>query len=180
LEVPHPPVMNTLQQISEWEGKPKELVIFLAKEAKRDRKSFLQLNEGLKNGSDVQKGVCAEVMEYVTRTNPELALPYVDSIIEFINYKAPRVKWETSRVIANMSQKYPELASKAVNRLLSNAKDSGTVVRWSAAYALTEIAKGNPKLAKNLLPRFSQILRKEKNSGVKNVYLRALKQLKKG
>lgn len=171
--------MNILEEVMKSKRKPKELVIFLAERVKSDKRLFGQLVEGLRNGSDVQKGICSEVMEYVTKDHPEFAAPYLDGIIAYINYDAPKVKWETARVVANASQKFPERVAKAVPKLLLNAKDSGTVVRWSAAYALTEIAKHDPKLSMDLVPRFLKIVRKEDNSGVKNVYLKALKQLTK-
>ena len=80
---------------------------------------------------------------------------------------------------ANIARGSPAKASKAIPKLLLNAKDSGTVIRWSAAVALTEIAKSDSKLRKSLVRRFAEIAKKEKNSGVRNVYLKALKQLAK-
>jgi len=64
--------------------------------------------------------------------------------------------------------------------LLKNTKDKGTVVRWSVAFALGEIAKNNPKAAKILLPKMNELVKKEQNNGVKNVYLKALKVIGKG
>jgi len=172
--------MSILEELGRPKRKPKELVVFVAEKIKRDENLFGQLVECLRTGSDVQKGICAEVMEYATKDNPELARPYLDSIIAHINYPAPKVKWETARVVANASRGSSESVGKAIPNLLLNTEDAGTVVRWSAAYALTEIAKHNPKLSRNLVPRFMKIAKKERNSGVKNVYLKALKQLTKG
>jgi hypothetical protein len=39
--------------------------------------------------------------------------------------------------------------------------------------------KNNPKLQKELVPKFKEIAEKEKNNGVKNVYIKALKTLEK-
>jgi hypothetical protein len=167
--------MRVIDEIRGSKTKPKELVVFLAENVKKDGKLFAQLVDCLKNGSNVEKGVCAEVMEYVTKDKPELAVPYIDDIVGYINYDAPKVKWETARVVGNVAQRFPEKASKAVPRLLLNTGDGGTVVRWSAAYALTEIAKNNLRLRKKLVPGFLEIVAKEENSGVKNVYLKALK-----
>jgi len=171
--------VQILEEIRNWKGKPKELVIFLSEKVKKDKKLFNQLADGLKNGSKVEKGVCAEVMEYVTKDEPEFALPYIDTIIDYIDYDAPRVKWETSRVIGNVTQKFPNKVSKAISKLMLNTKDKGTVVRWSAAYGLTEIAKNNPKSQNELISKFSEIIKKEENNGVKNVYLKALKVIEK-
>ena len=84
--------MKVIDEVREWKGKPKELVTFLTKSVK-DTTLFAQLVDCLKNGSDVEKGTCAEVMKNVTQDEPEIATPYINEMIEFINYKAPRVKW---------------------------------------------------------------------------------------
>jgi len=63
--------------------------------------------------------------------------------------------------------------------LLINTKEDGTVVKRCAAYRFTEIIKHNPKTRKKLLAIFSKIVKTEKNNGVKNIYLRALKILEK-
>jgi HEAT repeat protein len=118
-------------------------------------------------------------MEHVSKDNPELAVPYLESMIEYIDYDAPRVKWEIARVIANVSRVPSNELARAIPKLLRNAEDSGTVVRWSAAFALTEIAKHNPDLTKELIPKFSKIAKKEHNGGVKKIYLKALKNLTK-
>jgi hypothetical protein len=76
-----------------------------------------------------------------------------------------------------MAKKYPEKVEKAIPKLLLNTKDESTVVRWCAGYALSEIAKYNTKKQKELLSIFSEITKKEKNNGVKNVYIKTLKIL---
>jgi hypothetical protein len=48
-----------------------------------------------------------------------------------------------------------------------------------AAYGLSEIAKHNTKAQKELILRIKEIVKKEKNNGVKNVYLKALKVIEK-
>jgi len=77
-----------------------------------------------------------------------------------------------------MAKDYPNKAAKAISYLLKNTTDdkkNTTVIKWCAAFALVEIAKHNPKTRKQLLPIFEKIIKKEKNSGVKNVYAKALK-----
>ena len=167
--------MNILGEIRGWKKKPRELVEFLVERVKRNKHLFGELVEGLKNGVDVEKGTCATVMSRVAKSEPEIAEPHVEEIIKFIGYKAPRVKWGTSETIAHIAQKFPERAMKAVPKLLINAKDESTVVRWCAALALSEILMNNEKTRKTLLPKINGIVKKEKNNGVKNVYLKALK-----
>jgi hypothetical protein len=80
-----------------------------------------------------------------------------------------------------MAKMYPEETVKAVPYLLQNTTDekqNTTVIKWCAAFALTEIAKSNAKTRKALLPTFDEITKRETNTGVKNVYLKAMKSIK--
>jgi HEAT repeat protein len=172
--------MKISEEIKNWRGKPKELVTFLTKNIMEDKNLFSQLVNLLKTGSDVEKGTCADVMKHVTAENPEIAVPYIDDLIDFINYKAPRVKWGVPESIGNISKKHPEKVVKAIQKLLLNTKDDSTVVRWCAAYALTEIAKNNPITRVELVPILKEYVEKEKNNGVRNVYAKAIKVIEKG
>ena len=119
-----------------------------------------------------------ESLEYASKEDPSIAEDMVDTVIQYLDYKdSPKVKWEASRVIANISQRYPDKASQAIDKLFKNSQDPGTVVRWSVAYALGEIAKYHPKSRTVLIPKIESILKKEKNNGVRNVYLKALKAI---
>ena len=95
--------MKIIDEIRGWKGKPKELVASLTKSVKEDKTLFAQLVDCLKNGSDVEKGTCADVMKNVTKDEPQIAIPYINEMIEYINYKAPRVKWGISEAIAALS-----------------------------------------------------------------------------
>jgi len=171
--------MKVIKEIRNWEGKPKELVAFLTESIRKDEKLFSQLIEILKTGSDVEKGTCADVMKHISKDKPEIVVSYIDGIIGYINYRAPRVKWGVSESMGNLSQNFPKEVEKAIPRLLLNTKDESTVVRWCAAFALSEIAKNNPRVRKELVPKIEEIIRNEKNNGVKNVYLKALKIINK-
>ncbi len=120
-----------------------------------------------------------ESLEYASEDKPEIIAPKLDFIIEHLEDKAPRVKWEAARIIANLSGKFSDKLQKAIPNLLKNTQDKGTVVRWSAAFALGEIAKNNPKTRKQLLPIFEKNIESEKNNGVKNVYIKAMKIIEK-
>lgn len=167
--------MGEISEILSSKMKPKEKVSLMAEKIKADKKLFHELAEILKAGSDVDKGTCADVMKHVTMGNPEIALPYLDDIIAYINYEAPRVRWGIPESIGNMAKIYPKEVEKAVPKLWINTKDDSTVVRWCAAFALCEIAKYSDDLRTVLTARFEETIKQEKNSGVRNVYLRALK-----
>jgi len=168
--------LKVLDEIRTWRGKPKELVAFLVESIEKDEKLFSQLIEVLKSGSDVEKGTVADVMKHVSKDKPEIAAPYIDDMIEYVNYRAPRVKWGVPESIGNMAQKYPTEVEKAILNLLKNTKDESTVVRWCAAYALSEIAKSIPS-DKDMLLKIQELADNEQNNGVKNVYLKALKTI---
>jgi len=166
-----------LKEIIESKRKSKEKVSLIVEEVRKDKKLFKELMKILETGSDVEKGTCADAMKHITKENPEIALPYIDKIINYINHKVTRVKWGVPESIGNIAQKFPKEVEKAVPKLLINTKEESTVIRWCAAFGLTEIAKSNTKLQKNLIEKFSDILKKESNNGVKNVYIKALKKM---
>ena len=118
-------------------------------------------------------------MKFVSKDKPEMIVSYIDVLIEYIDYKVPRVKWGCPKSLGNLAKKYPDKVEKAIPKLFENLKDKSTVVRWCAAYALAEIAKYNLKKQKELAAKFQKIIKTEKNNGVKNVYLKALKIIEK-
>jgi HEAT repeat protein len=170
---------DIIQNILASDKKHKEKVALIAENAGSDKKLLAELFELLENGTDVEKGTAAEVMKFVSKENPEMMLPYVDVIIEYIDYKANRVKWGCPESIGNIAKKYPDKVEEAIPKLLGNLKDKSTVVRWCAAFALTEIAKHNSKKQKELAAKFQDLLKEEQNNGVKNLYIKALKEIEK-
>jgi len=171
-------VVNSIQiadEIRHWIGKPKELVAFITKKVVEDEKIFPQLIKILNSGSDVEKGTVADCMKHISAEKPEIVAPYIDLLINYVNFKVPRVKWGIQESVGNIAKKYPLEAEKAVPNLLLNTQDKSTVVRWCAAYALTEIVKYNIEARKNLIPKLEKIANSERNNGVKNVYLKAWK-----
>jgi hypothetical protein len=167
-----------LQEILDTNLKPKEKVTKIVNEITKNKENFTELINLFRSGNDVTKGTCAEVMKFASQKTPEVFFPYLDELIEYISYKTPRVKWGIPRSIGHLAKIYPLKVGKAVPKLLENTKDKSTVVRWCAAFGLTEIAKYNKKMQDELVRKFEQIVETEKNNGVKNVYLKALNQIK--
>jgi hypothetical protein len=172
-------ILGIAGEIRGWSGKPKELVTFLTEKIASNDALFPELIEVLKSGSKVEKGTCADVLKHVSAVKPELLVPYIDDLIAYINYDLPRVKWGIPEAIGNLSVQYPAEAEKAIPKLLINTKDESTVVRWCAAFALSEIAKNSTSARVILVPKMQEIAKEEGNSGVKNVYLKALKKISK-
>ena len=132
--------------------------------------------------SDVKKGTCVDALKHIAKLHPEILAPYIDLLIGYINYNAPRVKWGIQEAIGNLAERYPDEVAKAVPELLKNTEETNkntTVVRWCAAYGLAEILINNKQIQKDLLPKIKEIVSTEKNNGVKNVYLEALRRLER-
>ena len=129
---------------------------------------------------DPVKGTCVEAMEYATKHNPGVADEAVFSFVtNTLTEKAPRIKWESAKVIANTTHLFPEKLNEAITNLLANTEHEGTVVRWSAAFALGEILKMKTKHNKILLPALDSISEKEEKNSIRKIYLDAIKKTKK-
>ena len=126
---------------------------------------------------DVDKANCIEAIEFATRANPQLITKTAFKfVVDSLQEKAPRIKWEAAKVIANTAM-YAEVdLKKAIENLLQNSSHVGTVVRWSAAQALSAIANHKLKGFKVLLPQMHEIMIREEKSSIKKIYSQALKK----
>ena len=123
-----------------------------------------------------EKGTCIEALEFATKAKPELAsADCLKFVSESLLDKAPRVRWESAKVIANIAHLYPDNLSAAIGNLLTNSEFPGTVVRWSTARALGEIVKLRTKVNGDLIPAVEAIIRREEDNAIKKVYQAALK-----
>jgi HEAT repeat protein len=155
----------------------KEQVAVMARMALASRKSLAQLFSVLRTGNAVEKGTAAEVMKFVSQEKPEIMLPYVDALIGNIDDTVPRVRWGCPEAIGNIAKKYPQEVEGAIPKLRKNLNDESTVVRWCAAYALSEIAMNHSGKQEELRIFFRRKIKTEKNNGVRNVFLKALKAI---
>ncbi len=125
------------------------------------------------------KATCIEALEFATRSNPGVvSAPVIDYVIECLGDKAPRIRWESAKVIANTIHLFPAKIDRAVKSLLDNTEHEGTVVRWSAATALTAILKLKTPISKTLESAIVITMEKEEKNSIKKIYLAALKKLK--
>lgn len=139
-----------------------------------------ELIEFAKTAKDPIKATCIEALEFVTKQNPSMANKNCfDFASESLQAKAPRVKWESARVIGNTAHLFPDNLNIALSNLLINTEHEGTVVRWSAAFALGEILKLKTNLNKELIPAFEAIMDREEKNSIKKIYLDAIKKAKK-
>lgn len=128
---------------------------------------------------DAEKATCIEAIELATRAQPEIV---DEECIKFVSKslgdKAPRIKWESARVIGNTAHLHTTKLETAIKNLLNNSEHIGTVVRWSAAYALGEIVKQKTKHQKDLIAAIEAIIEREEKNSIKKIYLTALKKIK--
>ena len=82
-----------IQAIMSSNLKHKEQVATITELAISDKRALAQLFDILRTGTDVEKGTAAEVMKFVSKECPDKMIPYIDLLIEHIDYKAPRVRW---------------------------------------------------------------------------------------
>jgi len=129
---------------------------------------------------DAEKATCIEAIEFATKHNPNIADENVfEYVTKTLTENAPRVKWESARVIGNIAYLFPTKLKIAINNLLKNSEYDGTVVRWASAFALGEILKLRTKHNRDLLPTIEAIYDREEDNGVKKKYLEAIKKVKK-
>lgn len=174
--------MTKIEKILKLRIKPKEKQTSLVKAVVSNNIPAKEFIAFFESATDVDKGACADVMKHVSAERPDILIPYIDVLIKYINYKAPRVKWGIPESIGNMAKDYPDETAKAIPNLLENTtnnKINTTVIKWCSAFALAEIAKHNPETRKQLLPIFEKIVGKEKNTGVKNIYVKAMKAIER-
>lgn len=132
-----------------------------------------------KTSKDPVKATCIESIEYATNTKPGIAsLTCLEFVAESLAEKAPRIKWESARVVGNIAHLFPGNLDVALRNLLVNSEHSGTVVRWSAAYALGQIVKIKTSRNKDLIPAIEAICNREEKNSIKKIYLDALKKVK--
>lgn len=126
---------------------------------------------------DPIKATCIEALEFATQKQPDLI---TENAFQFVTgmlaAKAPRVKWESAKVIGNTAHLFAGQLDEAIKNLLINSEHEGTVVRWSAAFALGEILKQGSPYNQELLPAIEAIISREEKNSIKKVYQNALKK----
>lgn len=128
---------------------------------------------------DPVKATCIEAIEYATQQNPNISDETVLVFVtQMLTEKAPRIKWESAKVIGNIAHLFPAKLEKSIANLLANTENEGTVVRWSAAFALGEILKLKTKDNAELLSAITHICEKEEKNSIRKIYLAAIKKTK--
>ena len=132
------------------------------------------------SAKDPVKASCIEALEYATKQNPDIGSEEVLAFItKSLTEKAPRIKWESAKVIGNIAHRFPNKLETAISNLLENTEHEGTVVRWSAAFALGEILKLKTPINTTLLPALEAISERDDKNSIRKIYLDAIKKNEK-
>jgi hypothetical protein len=169
--------MNEFLFLSDKNIKPGEKTGMLSQLLLSKKVSMTQLIEFASNAKDPVKATCIEALEFATKGKPDFAdKACLKFVIGTLTEKAPRIKWESARVIGNIAHLFPSDLDDAINNLLINTEHIGTVVRWSAAFALGQIIKLKTSKNKILVPAVKAIIEREEKNSIKKIYLEALKK----
>lgn len=126
---------------------------------------------------EADKANCIEAMEFATQKQPEILSKEGFALVsETLTAKAPRVKWESAKVIGNTARLFTNQLDTALKNLLDNARHEGTVVRWSAAFALGEIVKLKLPHNTDLIPALEAISAAEEKNSIRKIYEAAFKK----
>ena len=171
--------MDFQELLNDKRLKPKEKTETLSQWILDNPKKVDLLIDFSKSSKDPIKATCIESIEFATKSNPEIAsLSCLDFVTVSLTEKAPRIKWESAKVIGNIAHLYPDKSDEAIKNLLANSDHSGTVVRWSTAFALGQIIKTKGPRTKDLIPVIESICKREEKNSIKKIYLDALKKAK--
>ena len=144
--------MNFEVLLNDKNAKPKEKTESLAQLLLENKIKIENLLEFAGQAKDSPKATCIEAIEYATKLNPSIANKECLTFVSHtLTSKAPRVKWESAKVIGNIAHLFPTDLDIAINNLLINTEHEGTVVRWSAAFALGEIIKSKHPANKRMI-----------------------------
>ncbi|MCJ7660088.1 MAG: hypothetical protein MUO67_13160 [Anaerolineales bacterium] len=114
---------------------------------------FAQLYAGLAAPDDVVRGRSAHALEHVSRSKPELLLPYLNKLVDQSTQDPlPMVRWHLAMIFANLSVFEDRIDTLAVSlfRLLDD--DSVFVKSWTIS-GLTIIGKHYPHLHGKVVER---------------------------
>ncbi|TND07972.1 MAG: Uncharacterized protein FD123_2780 [Bacteroidetes bacterium] len=169
--------MNIEELLSDKEQKPKAKTGTLSRWLLDQKISADDLVTFAGTAKDPAKATCIEALEFATKQKPAIAgQKCFQFVTQSLTAKAPRVKWESAKVIGNIAHLFPGKLDEAIKNLLDNSEHEGTVVRWSAAFALGEILKLKTKHTKNLLPVMEAICKREEKNSIRKIYLDAIKK----
>lgn len=124
------------------------------------------------------KATCTEALEFALQKN-DMLLGDAEFrfVTEALTSTAPRVKWESAKVIARVAAHHQSDLEPAITNLLVNAEHEGTVVRWSAATALGAILLLKTNHNDRLRPALESLRESEEKDSIRKIYAAALRKV---
>ena len=104
-------------------------------------------------------GDCAEVMTKVAEERPELILPYAEDLIETLNHKKARVRWESIHAIAFIADRIPDKIGprlELLDRLVH--EDKSVIVRHYGILTLGQYAAAGKEASRRAFPYLERAL----------------------
>lgn len=171
--------MDISTLLSDKSLKPKEKTEALSRLLLGRKISCTDLVSFCARAKDPAIATCIEAIEFASRKEAELVDAKVFAFVTgMLGAKAPRIKWESAKVIGNTARLHLKKLDEAIAALLVNTEHEGTVVRWSAAFALGEIFKLKTKHQPDLKEVFESICRREEKNSIRKIYQAAVKTVK--
>ncbi|WP_294318421.1 hypothetical protein [uncultured Chryseobacterium sp.] len=172
--------MNLNEFFQDKSIKSKEKIEILFNTVLNGEISLRELLDFASLSKDPVKASCIEALEFSTQVKHDLLdQETFDFITENLSADAPRIKWESAKVIGNTAKNFPENLNDPITKLIENTTYEGTVVRWSAAFALSKILNINDNLKNKLLLQIKDICDKEEKNNIKKIYQKAIKTAEK-
>ena len=172
--------MNITILLNDKGLKPKVKTETLSSWLLDSRISVDDLTAFAETAKDSAKATCIEALEFATKQKPAIANKKAFQFVtQTLTAKAPRVKWESAKVIGNITHLFTDKLDEAIKNLLDNSEHEGTVVRWSAAFALGEILKLKTDYNSDLMPAIEAICNREEKNSIKKIYFDAIKKTMK-
>ncbi|MGB8263180.1 MAG: hypothetical protein WCF70_04690 [Dehalococcoidales bacterium] len=84
--------MSEIDEILQLKIKPREMQAKLVEAVLQKTIPVQDLIQSFENARKTGKGICADVMEEISKHQPEMLAPYLDTLIPYINYDLPKVK----------------------------------------------------------------------------------------
>ncbi|MDH4473933.1 MAG: hypothetical protein QE487_15105 [Fluviicola sp.] len=172
--------MNVADLVADKTLKPKEKTEKIGTWLLNAALNVDELVEFASSQKDPSKATCVEAIEFATKQQPSII---TENAFRFVTgtltAKAPRIKWESAKVIGNTAALFADQLDEAIVNLLQNSEHEGTVVRWSAAYALGEIIQLKTVHNKDLIPAIEAICNREEKNSIRKIYLDGIKKATK-
>jgi len=122
----------------------------------RDPALFDEVFRGMLSDDPLVRMRCADVVEKVTTTRPELLPPYKQPLLEQVaGIGQQEVRWHVAQMLPRLELSQEERAL-AIGILLGYLQDKSRIVKTFAMQALADLAEGDENLRSQVVPWLEQ------------------------